>query len=587
MMIKLCENLRLEILNTETMDNFFKNNKWIDQEHFKKICELYGYPDNVLTVIAEDYYIDTAYRDVYYNYWARLHYDWPRHCQRLFLFMNKHGVNDFFDSSKADILENDFLGTIVIRPAYSKEKDHTFGRTLLNPYKMRFHDSNGNKVYPFVYLTTTEYKVHLLGNIYTVKAFPFSSQDGVAMKCAETAIYVLCDFASTLSCMYARVLPSDIQNCLKQRLPERILPSRGLYCNDISYLLREFKFSPMIYAASDQADHIGNGELPDEVMNSRIGLVCKGLCDCESGKSNMKAWDDQHVTDFKDWFHYYVDSAIPVLAITSPNQEVNKHATLVIGHGRSRRPVNRCKMFQLGGLPCMDTAELYEKYIVQDDNQIPYVEEKMDRFTQLHTYKLDAFIVPLEKHVFLEVASAVSICDTFIDMQKERLKEAIRIIAELLKEGFEKEDVHKEAYSDLINAISVSEENPITVRYYLANSAEYKKSRIANSEKVDEKKFYASTLMPKRVWVAEVSTYKIYEMGYAFGEVVLDATASSKSKVNSVILLRTAHMGIYRRPDETYVDFEQKMKENKYNADLSVVFSLYSNFKSGKWDEIV
>lgn len=60
--------------------------------------------------------------------------------------------------------------------------------------------------------------------------------------------------------------------------------------------------------------------------------------------------------------------------------------------------------------------------------------------------------------------------------------------------------------------------------------------------------------------------------------VVLDATASSKSKVNSIILLRTAHMGVYRLLSESYSDFEQKIAKDKYNADLSVAFALYSNF---------
>ena len=51
--------------------------------------------------------------------------------------------------------------------------------------------------------------------------------------------------------MYARVLPSDIQEKLSHRISERILPSHGLYCNDISYILKEFGYSPMIYAGAE------------------------------------------------------------------------------------------------------------------------------------------------------------------------------------------------------------------------------------------------------------------------------------------------------------------------------------------------
>lgn len=93
--------------------------------------------------------------------------------------------------------------------------------------------------------------------------------------------------------------------------------------------------------------------------------------------------------------------------------------------------------------------------------------------------------------------------------------------------------------------------------------------------------------MPKWVWVAEISSYKLYKMGYAFGEVVLDATASSKSKINSIILLRTSYTGAYRLPDESYMEFEQKIKDDIHYGDLSMVFSSFSNFKGMQhwtWD---
>lgn len=88
--------------------------------------------------------------------------------------------------------------------------------------------------------------------------------------------------------------------------------------------------------------------------------------------------------------------------------------------------------------------------------------------------------------------------------------------------------------------------------------------------------------MPKSVWIAEISTYKFYEMGYAFAEVVLDATVSNLSKVNSVILLRTAHLGVYRLPSEAYNDFKAKIEKNKQYMDLSPVFAMFSNFIGGE-----
>lgn len=316
--------------------------------------------------------------------------------------------------------------------------------------------------------------------------------------------------------------------------------------------------------------------------------MISGISDCDNKNDNSEhGWDKEHVTDFKHWLHYYVESSIPLLTITAPSQEVNKHAALIVGHGMSRCPLTACKLLKLGNLPCVDTSQFYSSYIVQDDNQIPYVEEEMDKFTQNDSFKLEAYIVPLERHVFLEAGAAVNICDTFIEAQKDQIEEAINNNVETIQEAADKNSDNKETYMAMIDALNISRDNPITIRYYLANSAEYKRDRIISSDNLGEKKFYGGVLMPKMVWVAEISSYKLYNMGYAFGEVVLDATASSKSKINSIILLRTSYTGAYRMPDESYMEFEQKIKDDIHYGDLSIVFSSFSNFKGMQhwtWD---
>lgn len=580
----LCNNTSLVILEkTDDLDGFLAENQWLDKQGFQKICKRYGFPERTMTAVIESYYIDAVYRDAYYNYWSKTHFDWQRYCRRLLLFHNKHTAHEFYAQKFYKKLNSDFLGAIVVRPAYSNETDHTFGRTLLNPYKMTVTESR-EKTYVLKYLETAEYKFHLLGNTYTTRAFPFLSQDGVVMKCAETAVCELCDYASASFSQYAKVLPSDIQTKLKGRLPERILPSHGLYCNDISYLLGKFGFSPMIYAASrcvERAEIAGSKPISD----TRIG-ACSSDTRTAEDSCTEQTWDNQHTTDFKDWFHYYVDSALPILTITAPNQEVNKHAALVIGHGDAVRTSDDCKIYRLGKLPCMDTAQLYESYIVQDDNQIPYSVEKMDRFTQQRNYKLDAYIVPLDRHVFLEASSAINICDTFIAQEHEMIGQAIENIAEEYQKlaGQETNSDLREQYDYLVQCMCVSEDNPVTIRYYLANSAKYKEYRIANGETLNDKKFYADVPMPKTIWVAEISTYRLYSMGHMFAEVIIDATASNRSKVNSIILLRVAHMGVYRLPDETYSEFNKKLKAKTCYTNLVPIYIQFSNFLNEEWD---
>lgn len=583
-MEKLCDNTSLEILKKDNLDKFFTENQWLDKQDFEAICKRYGFPEKELTVVIEHYYIDAVYRDAYYNYWSKTHFDWPRYCQRLFLFHNAHMSDEFFEQKFYDKLNSDFLGAIVVRPSYSGATDHTFGRTLLNPYKMELKVADDEKEYLFKYLETAEYKCHLFGNTYTTRAFPFLSQDGAVMKCAETAICELCDYASASSSQYAKVLPSDIQTSLKGRLSERILPSHGLYCNDISYLIGEFGFSPMIYAGSQDAERTENSG--DEYkFDIEIGPISSDIIR-ENDFKIEQTWDNQHITDFKDWFHYYVDSAIPILIITAPNQEVNKHAALVIGHGKTRKTVNECEIYRLGNLPCIDTSQLYENYIVQDDNQIPYSEEKMDRFTQRRNYKLVAYIVPLDRHIFLEASSAINICDTFIAQEYEMIKLAIEnIIDKYQRKAREETDIEMcEQYRYMAECMDVSEDNPVTIRYYLANSAKYKSYRIINSETLNDEKFYANVLMPKAIWVAEISTYSLYEMGYIFAEVVIDATALNRSRVNSIILLKIANLGVYRLPGETYNDFIKKLETENCYEDLMPVYNQFSNFLNEEWN---
>lgn len=576
------KNIICKNLSSDNWDGFCEENKWIDKRNLEKVCKRYGFPDkNELTLVIENYYIDVAFRDAYYHYWSKAHFDWPRHCKRLFLFKNRHLEKEFYSSAVHKDLQEDFLGTIVVRPAYSSETDHTFGRTLLTPYKMS--DDTGEEK-PFLYLETSRYNFHLLGDIYSIDAFPFCSQDGVVMKCAETAIYEMCEYAAARDNIHSRILPSDIQRKLEARSPERVLPSHGLYCNDISYLLREFGFSPMIYADSINGEKVTD---TSPYRKAKIGRISESVSELRMAYFDS-TWDSEHVTDLRKWFHYYVESGLPLLTITAPNQETIKHAALVIGHGKKRRSVSECRIYRLGGLPCMDTAELYEDYIVQDDNQIPYVEEKMDRFTSKKNYKLDAFIVPLERHVFLEAASAVDICDVFIEQENELVRQAL----EFIKDAYDQKRKNvsdtqlKKDYEEFIAGGNVDDNNPVTVRYFLTNSAEYKRYRISRAETMEDKKFYAEIPMPKSVWIAEISAYAWYKEGYAFSEIVLDATASSRTQVDSIILLRAAHFGVYRLPNETYEDFREKMLENRCCSNLSAVFDIYSNYKSKEMTEM-
>ena len=666
--------LLAKLRSDEDLENFIKATKrWLYPEKFERICRRYEFPRKPLSVVIDDYYIDSAYRDIYYHYLSKLHFQLPRHCTRLFLFQRECAPEDFLDETAQENLQADFLGTIVIRPAYSSDKlAHTFGVTLLDPLKMAFLEddkllprhADGNIRYP-QYLLRRQYSAHLLGATYTVMAFPFSGQDGVVLTCAENAIETLCDYAGRSSSLCSKILPSDIQKHLKLRFPQRIVPSHGLDTEDISYLLRKLSFSPVIYRRgfdtgiiseldfpSDSRTENGGKEAVDDLKkrmeaaakDQNFELAAKlrdriqsleqnirkeatrkkpGTCtqknldamkeelaeavrekeferaaelrnqilrmerfiQMEAEQSEIPFW---HETDYRKRFHYYVESGLPILMISAPDaitralEDANKHATLVIGHGSRQKPLEECKnaLRSVNGLSVIDTAELYEDYIIQDDNQIPYVEERFDKFTSAKSYKSDSYIVPLPRHVFLEADNAVGICDIIISKLCELLNDALEKIQQLAHNIFDAADTNDEqelkAAQKLLKSAKTSEKNPIVVRYFLAGSASYKQSRIRNNAPEDMP-FYASVPMPKSVWLAEISTYKLYQDGYAFAEIALDATASKLSKLNSVLLLRFGNQGGFRMPDESYDELLDRINGDEY-AKLSAFYPMLSNF---------
>lgn len=550
------------IMDIKSLDSFLEAHGWLNDDKFKEICTCFKFP---LTMVVDNYYIDAAYRDSYYLCWSRFHSDWDRHCKRIFLFEGKLNNGIFFDSNSSKKLNKCFLGMIVVRPAYCSDfLHHTLGRALLDPRKMRKTKSSEQE--QKWYLTTAKYELHLLGHVLTVRAFPFSSQDGVVMKCAETVVYELCDYASAVSPFHFLVLPSDIHNALKARLPERVLPSNGLTCKDISYLIKMFGFSPMIY----------------------------GIESFYLQPKDENEMERRHEQGAKNIFHYYVESAIPVVLVTSKDKEAQKHVSLAIGHSSKRKSLGDCRSFEIYELvepeksdepreflTCIDTSDLYDEYIIHNDNQIPYTVEKWNSFSYEGNHRVYAYIVPFEKHVFLEASAMVSIVDTIIAAAVSMIKTIIgeiRVSYEKNAQSCEDEE-GKRRYEELSDAMTLDEYNPATIRYYLANSANFKRQRISKSRNINDKKFYAGVLMPKSVWVAEVSTYKLYSAGYSFAEVIVDTTSPSFSALNSVILIRLSSFGVYRTPKGNYNTIKNKLSRKIYDGEgMSSIFEMYSNF---------
>ncbi len=141
-----------------------------DWESLYHICEGYiTYRDAVQiqkylngtakTVVLEKGYVDTDYRDTYFNFFSRKFAQYPSKTIRVNFFSRKFSTRMLF---KLDRFQKDYIGFIVLRP----NRVFTIGRTILNPSKL-----------PCVkgHICTAKYPVHILGAELTAKGFPYMS----------------------------------------------------------------------------------------------------------------------------------------------------------------------------------------------------------------------------------------------------------------------------------------------------------------------------------------------------------------------------------------------------------------------------
>lgn len=180
---------------------------------------------------------------------------------------------------------------------------------------------------------------------------------------------------------------------------------------------------------------------------------------------------------------------------------------------------------RLGDLPFINTADLYNEYIIMDDNFIPYSVEQYDKFSIFNNGKATCFSVPLYRRIFMEA------------------KDAEDIVYELLRNP----DLQKK----IKDTIPVNDSVPLMARIYLTSSRKYKKLRGRLSTSLETAAFYQQLAYPKFLWVAELTTYEKYDDEEIYGEIVLDATADRNNPEDSIICMRFLSSFSYRMPNES------------------------------------
>lgn len=413
---------------------------------------------SILTLMRDDVvcyfeypYVEKYYRDSYYAFFSRKLKDYDRNCIRISFFTP--GLNDEnFYKEKA---EEKFLGYVTVRPTTYR----IIGYSFLNPKALKSCDN-------FVCCLSTR-TVVVKGRKLSICAFPYSSQDGEFVACAETTVLNLADYFAVKYSDYATILPSRIHELLSDQSPERQLPTRGLTISRISYVLKKLGFGPLLYSVEDKG-----------------------------------------IEKFKELLFTYVESGIPVIALITDKK--NPHVVQVIGRPSIKYSLEPLEKLhdKLKNHKKHDFSTYFDKILVMNDNRVPYELVNFDKpagySDENSQYKFVSFVAPLYPKVHMEAESF-----------RNAFFEIVRMF-----------EVEYNQTKDM----DFTGKNHYIFRSCLTSSKSYKNYIASANNLVDDyKNLIVNSEMPKFVWVGEVFEGKDLLPGHILkSTIVVDATESGR-----------------------------------------------------------
>lgn len=501
---------------------------------------------DILTLIIEHDYVDRQYRDSYYSFFSQKYSNFERNCLRLSFFEGELNHEDFI--SDISRIQNDLLiGFITLRPL----NVGNIGHTLLNPHKLK----------TVGYVRTCEFKTLICGRKFTIKAFPYLSQDNETMTCAETALYNLIQYYSEKYCEYRLLMPSEILKTLEMSTYERVLPSHGADDICMAKVLQAAHLHPRLYS-----------------------------------------YDNEEGQNFDELFYAYVESGIPFIL------GLPQHAVICIGHGSVDLKMTHHNLKDVISFDLQEgkrmyyicTSRLVDEYIFMDDNQVPYLASTVERLTSLYyensdssleitgedieddfeddfhgekfeyseeaiqeiKKQFDSMIVPLYKRIFLDASRAKSIFDE-----------------NFLKNPDFIENIQT-TYDD--NTWGYSPDNPLVWRMYLTSSNSYKDFRCRTAPNADIFKYYSSQPYPRFIWVLEIGTFLTFAEKRARVEVLLDATSSRNSDTWAILSIGYKEHLVFVPYVMSCLKERQAIEANVYETDDSAS----QDYTSLNWKEL-
>ena len=372
------------------------------------------------------------------------------------IFINGlYSKTDLLDSSENvhNSIENSIIGMIVLKPT------RTVGRILINPKKINITQA---------FIKTTRFEISVLGLLYQIEAFPASGQDKEVMTCAEVNIWQIMEFFGKKYDHYKTLLPSELLSLTKENSDVRVLPSEGLTDEQESFLFLRSGFAPKIYYK------LVEREFHDEV----------------------RLYEEYSDPAFESILHLYIASGIPVLINLSSKDDGSweGHSITCIGYvnndineqkGIIKKRIDKIDAMQYDGISVIETWAQKFKYVFIEDHTNPIFTSYLSDlcFPELQgNWKVENFVVPLYKHIFVSAEEACIITE--------------RIIAQT-------SDVVKE----VING------NDLVLKIFLIASRDYKEYRISHTNNINEKIFLLPNKLSKIFMGNRVFYKRIYKKG--------------------------------------------------------------------------
>jgi hypothetical protein len=455
-----------------------------------------------LTIIIESPYIDKFFRDSYYNYFSSKHLKMDRDTIRINFFEEKIKEEDLLLGNN---LNESFLGFFVIRPI----KGRIIGRTMLSPKAFKHQN----------FLTClTKVKTQIMGNDVSVDAFPHSPQDKQYMSCAETTVWAIMEYFGNRYVEYSPISPSKISKVIESSYNARAFPSDGLTTIQISKALKEFGFGTMLY-------HIKK--------------------------------DRENAEDVYRTISNYIESGIPVVLSLKSKHGLG-HAVIACGHEsikyRSLKELIQAmnlNLSKLGEYSIWKTSSKKCKYVLMDDNQLPYQMETLDQPTKSYedsrfeNVYIESAIVPLYSKVYLDSRRAEELIASFLMDPKFGLS------------NFSRTDL-----------------NIVIQRLFLTSSKSFKRSVLLSKDiSPKEKMIFLSFHFPKFIWICELSNPEDYIQGKVQSKIILDATGDVDN--SSILIAQYQKIVFFQRNNGKMGSIETDFTETE----------MYQNNLKGEWNQ--